>query len=178
MTANLSRADMLEIALSTDGEKSPRAANVNEATLVPAQTEAPRRTDGGLGEMHTFLEHRSRQWSAMLRLQEQQRVQVQTLEAERDAEYKRLDAAVDAVQKGLRAMRSATDMNSKDARIAGETEKTIEMNRTALDQLETVAANLNTNFLAWRASWQQYATSLDAAKRIRADMEARMLTRV
>jgi hypothetical protein len=175
MSANLSRAELLEMALSSEAEKSAVAPNGMETSIVPAQSE-PRRVDG-VGDMHTFLEHRSRQWSAMLRLQEQQRIQVAALEAEREAEYKRLDAAVDAVQKALRAVRAATDP-AKDARNSGEVEKAIEVNRSALDQLETVAANLNTNFLAWRSAWQQHAQSLDASRRIRADMEARMVARV
>jgi chromosome segregation ATPase len=184
MSANLSRAELLEMALSSEAEKSAHGTNGHsgntgmETSIVPAQSEPARRADGpqGVSEMHTFLEHRSRQWSAMLRLQEQQRLQLQALEAERDAEYKRLEAAVDAVQKALRGVRATTDM-TRDTRNAGEAEKAIELNRTALDQLETVAANLNTNFLAWRAAWQQHAQSLDASKRIRADMEARMMAR-
>jgi hypothetical protein len=175
MSANLSRAELLEMALSTEAEKSISANNGMETSIVPAQSEPSRRSEG-VSDMHTFLEHRSRQWSAMLRLQEQQRVQVAALETERDAEYKRLEAAVDAVQKALRALRAATD-SSKESRNAGEAEKAIEVNRSALDQLETVAANLNTNFLAWRAAWQQHAQSLDASRRIRADMEARMMAR-
>lgn len=180
MPANLSRAELLEMALSSENEKSPRATTGSEPTLVPAQPEgarheASRRTEG-LGEMHTFLEHRSRQWSAMLRLLEQQRGQVQALEAEREAEYKRLEAAVEAVHRALRDVRTATDLN-RENRSAGEAEKAIEINRTALDQLETVAANLNTNFLAWRSSWQQYAQTFEASKRIRADMDSRMQAR-
>lgn len=178
MSANLSRAELLEMALSSEAEKSPgtNGSNGMETSIVPAQSEPARRPEGA-SEMHSFLEHRSRQWSAMLRLQEQQRLQVTALESERDAEYKRLEAAVESVQKALRGLRAATEAN-KDNRNASELDQAIEVNRNALDELETVAANLNTNFLAWRSAYQQYAQSLDASRRIRADMEARMLARV
>lgn len=185
MSANLSRAELLEMALSSEAEKTtPEAAggaSGTEASIVPSQPEPVRRYEDarrpdGASDIHSFLEHRSRQWSAMLRLQEQQRIQVSALEAERDTEYKRLDVAVEAVQKAIRGLRTAVELN-KEGRNVAEVERAMELNRAALDQLETVAANLNTNFLAWRSAWQQYTQSLEASRRIRADMDAKLMTR-
>jgi hypothetical protein len=156
-------------------ERAPTLAPNGNGADAPRAAEPRRRADS-VADLHSFLEQRSRQWSSVLRLLEQQRVQIQTVEAERDAEYQKLGAAVEAVEQALRAVRAATDL-TKDARPAGEIDKVIEHNRATLDQLETVAANLNTKFLAWRSAWAQYAQTYDTSKRMRADMEARIPNR-
>jgi chromosome segregation ATPase len=166
----------------TELERSPslspangNGAHSNGADGARAAAAPTRRTDS-VADLHSFLEQRSRQWSSVLRLLEQQRVQIQTVEAERDVEYQKLSAAVEQAEQALRAVKAATDL-TKDARPASEIDKIIEHNRATLDQLETAAANLSTKFLAWRSAWSQYAQTYDTSKRMRADMEARIPNR-
>jgi chromosome segregation ATPase len=177
MNASPPTTDMRPAA-ATEIERAPALApgggNGNGADM--ARVGEPRRRADSVADLHSFLEQRSRQWSSVLRLLEQQRVQIQTVETERDGEYQKLAAAVEAAEQAMRAVRAATDL-SKDARPAAEIEKIIEHNRVTLDQLETVAANLNTRFLAWRSAWAQYAQTYDTSKRMRADMESRIPNR-
>ena len=172
MTASFATVETAS-APPAEAERAPRAANANE--MAPTRAEPRSRTDA-VGELHGFLEHRSRQWSSVLRLLEQLRLHVQAVEAEREAEHRKLEAAMAAVEQPLRALKAAADP-SRENRASGELDKVIESNRVALDQLETVAANLNTNFLVWRSAWLQYAQTFEASRRLRADMESRLHSR-
>lgn len=122
-----------------------------------------------VAELHSFLEHRSRQWSMTIRLLEQQRQYLRGVEVQREDGYKKLAEIMEAVVETARSLKSATE---KDGRSAAEVEIICEKNRKALDQLENIAVLLSTNFVCWRSAWEQYVQTVDKAKTLRAEMVA------
>jgi hypothetical protein len=122
-----------------------------------------------VAELHSFLEHRSRQWSMTIRLLEQQRQYLRGIEVQREDGYKKLAEIMEMVVETARNLKSATE---KDGRSVAEVEIICEKNRKALDQLENIAVSLSTNFVCWRSAWEQYAQTVDKAKTLRAEMVA------
>lgn len=164
-------AELRPIPNAEERERNKRAANRNEFVSIAEQAD-PAKASDSTAELHSFLERRSRQWSTNVRLLEQHRQLVLSVEAERESEYARLRAIVESAEQSLRAVRAATDPQTEN-RVFGELEKVLENNRLTLEQLETIAASLNTNFLAWRAAWFQYAQTYEATKKIRMEIDQR-----
>jgi hypothetical protein len=135
---------------------------------VPEKRE-PAANFESVAELHSFLEHRSRQWSMTIRLLEQQRQYLRGVEVQREDGYKKLAEIMETVVDTARSLKSATE---KDGRSAAEVEIICEKNRKALDQLENIAVSLSTNFVCWRSAWEQYVQTVDKAKTLRAEMVA------
>ena len=122
-----------------------------------------------VAELHSFLEHRSRQWSMTIRLLEQQRQYLRSIEVQRDDSYRRLAEIMHMVDETFRNLKGATD---KEEKAPADLESLLEKNRKALEQLENIAAALSTNFVCWRSAWGMYAETCQKAKGLRAEMAA------
>ena len=134
----------------------------------PEKREVPKNFES-VAELHSFLEHRSRQWSMTIRLMEQQRQYLRSVEVQREDNYKKLAEIMDMVVETARTVKSATD---REGRTPVDLEAIFEKNRRALDQLENVSVALSTNFLCWRSAWEQYVSTCEKAKGLRAEMAA------
>jgi hypothetical protein len=135
---------------------------------MPEKREVPKNFES-VAELHSFLEHRSRQWSMTIRLMEQQRQYLRSVEVQREDNYKKLAEIMDMVVDTARTVKNATD---REGRTPVDLEAIFEKNRRALDQLENVSVSLSTNFLCWRSAWEQYVTTCEKAKGLRAEMAA------
>ena len=120
-------------------------------------------------ELHKFLEHRSRQLSMTIRLMEQQRKYLRSIELQRDDDYKKLTQIVATVAETASRLKTATEDETKTPR---ELEGVLEKNRIALDELENISAALRTDFLCWRSAWEQYLQTCVKEKELRSEMSA------
>jgi hypothetical protein len=59
-----------------------------------------------------------------------------------------------------------------DSKPSSELDQLLENNRKALDQLESVAVSLISNFQIWRSTWEQYLETCARAKDLKAEMAA------
>ena len=62
-----------------------------------------------VAELHSFLERRSRQWGMSIRLLEQQRQYLRSMEIQREDTYKRLAEVLETVVDTARIVKAATD---------------------------------------------------------------------
>lgn len=116
------------------------------------------------------LERRSRQSATMVRLLEQHRQQLQTAEKERDAAYDKLARVVPVVQDTAQALREAMDARKIEDDPA-RMHRLFMLNGRALDELEKVAIALFADFLWVKSAWEQYARTVDEARRLRTTLE-------
>lgn len=123
---------------------------------------------GSVQRVNSFLEQRSRLLSTTIRLMEQQRQHLRTIEDDRDATYLELAAVVERVQETGRAAAAATagDIKPGDSTM----ESLFEENGKALDDLENVSIALRANYLAWRSAWEHFASTRENGRVIRAEM--------
>jgi hypothetical protein len=147
-----------------------RGKSTGEDTpLVPALSKGPRLPKGDpVKEINSYLEYRSRDLSTLVRLLEQQRVHLRSVEAERDLAYEKFTDTVEAVHDAARSLRDSVERNGKPADqvvVAG-----FEKNQKALAELETMAVALRANYLNWRGAWEQYETTREKAKALRAEI--------
>ncbi|MDB5513038.1 MAG: hypothetical protein JWR08_2521 [Enterovirga sp.] len=117
------------------------------------------------------LERRSRQSATMVRLLEQHRQQLQSAEKERDAAYEKLARVVPVVQETAQALREAMDARKIDEDPA-RMHRLFMLNGRALDELEKVAISLFADFLWVKSAWEQYARTVDEARRLRTTLES------
>lgn len=128
-------------------------------------------------EIQTFaaigedLERRSRKSATMVRLLEQHRQQLKTAEKERDEAYDKLARVVPVVQETALALREAMDGRKIDID-PGRMHKLFKMNGRALDELEKVSTTLFADFLWLKSAWEQYARSVEDARRFRANLDS------
>lgn len=172
-----------------DAASVPVAEAANDAvapgTAEPPEDSEPASTGPALGgdldpfedEFETFaaigedLERRSRQSATMVRLLEQHRQQLMTAEKERDAAYEKLARVVPVVQETAMALREAMDARKVDED-AARMHKLFMLNGRALDELEKVATTLFADFLWVKSAWEQYARSVEDARKLRSSLEA------
>src|SRR5262245_25655982 len=102
------------------------------------QPRLPRLLPGGFRALGDDLERRSREWSIMVRLLEQQRLFLESAEQERDRLYRDLARVVPEVQAAGQSVRSAMDA-TKAGDISGDLANLCSKNLHALDELEKVA---------------------------------------
>jgi hypothetical protein len=139
-------------------ERAPSAAG---AARIPLPTvEYARVTDD--------LDRRSREWTQMVRLLEQNRHTLDCAEMERDAAYEELARVLPIVQETAKELTAAMDA-SRSGRPASDLPELFAKNSDALDQLEKVSVALSGHFLRCRAAWEQYARSVDSAQRLRGE---------
>jgi len=108
------------------------------------------------------LERRSREWTAMVRLLEQNRHTLDCAEMERDAAYDELARIVPIVQETAKELTAAMDA-SRSGRPSPDLPELFAKNSESLDQLEKVSVALSGHFLRCRAAWEQYARSVENA---------------
>jgi hypothetical protein len=114
------------------------------------------------------LERRSREWTAMVRLLEQNRHTLDCAEMERDAAYDELARIVPIVQETAKELTAAMDA-SRSGRPSPDLPELFAKNSESLDQLEKVSVALSGHFLRCRAAWEQYARSVENAQRLRGE---------
>ena len=122
-------------------ERSPAAAGAARPALPTVE----------YARVSDELERRSREWTAMVRLLEQNRHTLDCAEMERGEGTHRGD--------GCEPQRPA---------VAGPAGAVREEQRS-LDQLEKVSVALSGHFLRCRAAWEQYARSVETAQRLRGE---------
>lgn len=166
----------IPISVATAGDNRQKAMGTEvERSSAQRRPDAPQGGDKrnlsfeSVAELHSFLEHRSRQWSMTIRLLEQQRQYLRSIEVQRDDSYRRLAEIMHMVEETFRNLKTATD---KDEKTPADLESLLEKNRKALEQLENVAAGLSTNFVCWRSAWSMYSETCQKAKGLRAEMAA------
>lgn len=151
-----------------------------DETKAPEQAEASQTGPGAEvieDEIESFaaigedLERRSRKSATMVRLLEQHRQQLKTAEKERDEAYDKLARVVPVVQETALALREAMDGRKIDID-PGRMHKLFKMNGRALDELEKVSTILFADFLWLKSAWEQYARSVEDARRFRANLDS------
>jgi hypothetical protein len=125
----------------------------------------PRHIDDGFRGVADSLDRRSRDWQAMVRVLEQQRLTLETAEGERDRLYEALNRIVPLVQESGGALKALLDV-TKAGDISGDLTGEFTRNLRALDELENVAQSLTANFLATRSAWETYCRSVLQAHRM------------
>jgi hypothetical protein len=119
-------------------------------------------------DINSYLEHRSRELSTLIRLLEQQRLHVRALEEERDQAHDKFKETVAAVNAAAYSLKDSLEKNGKprdQAVISG-----FERNQKVLTELEIMAVGLRANYMNWRFAWEQYETTRDKAKALRAEI--------
>jgi hypothetical protein len=177
MTDVTETADAPSIAASAETEVQPTGNDEGRRDLeAPRNTRNDRmspRVDGSsqsVTELYGYLEHRSREWAMTLRLLDHQRQYVRVLDAHQQEHYRKLADVTKAVAVQANYL-SASHENGKNP--FGDINGAYERLRSTLDQLENLAAALNTNLAAWRGAWDQYAETSTRAKSIRSDVARR-----
>lgn len=136
-----------------------------------ATAEAPRANnagEGGFAAVRGDLERRSREWSSMVRLLDQHSQHFEAAERERDSTYEELASAMPIVQESARELKAAIAA-CRAGELGADLAALFAKNGAALEQLEKVATALNAHFLWCRSAWEQYARTMVAAQRLRAD---------
>lgn len=169
---------------AADADAALEAGDVEPETetLPPSFAEREDETAFGFGrdepmdEFETFaaigedLERRSRQSATLVRLLEQHRQQLLTAERERDAAYDQLARIVPVVHETARTLREAMDARKVEDDTA-RMHKLFMMNGRALDELEKVATTLFADFLWVKSAWEQYARSVEDARKLRSGLD-------
>lgn len=170
-------------AEAAEGEAALEAneAEADHEPLPPAFAEPEEEDfvfgrDEQMDEFETFaaigedLERRSRQSATLVRLLEQHRQQLLTAERERDAAYDQLSRIVPVVHETARNLREAMDARKVEDDTA-RMHKLFMMNGRALDELEKVATTLFADFLWVKSAWEQYARSVEDARKLRSGLD-------
>lgn len=119
-------------------------------------------------EIHNLLEKKFRQLGAEIRLLEQRRQVLRSIERERELLYSDLAAAIETLNASARVLSDALG----DIDHAVDVSHLFDNNLAAHDALENVSASLTTNFHCWRAACEQYVQTCERAKHLKAEMSA------
>jgi hypothetical protein len=177
-----SRADMESSVLDAlrpllRGRRKKSAAEAGDAAEADAEAaleagEADAEADAmpPVFAEREHLERRSRQSATLVRLLEQHRQQLLTAERERDAAYDQLARIVPVVHETARTLREAMDARKVEDDTA-RMHKLFMMNGRALDELEKVATTLFADFLWVKSAWEQYARSVEDARKLRSGLD-------
>ena len=163
------RRSRSSLGLSMAPEELARSQGLRR---VADESIVPEKVDVGhadaVAQLHSFLEHRSRQWSTTLRVMELQRQYVHAIEVERDAAYHKLAQVMEKLDESAQATK---DSLSRGGVSPVDLATTFERNRKVLEDLENVSVSLSTNFMCWRSAWEQYAQTAQTAKKLGAEMK-------
>ena len=151
--------------------KVPAVDDVVAPTAAQPESGIPRRIDGGFHGVAEELERRSRDWTMMVRLLEQQRLHLETSENERTRLYAQLHAILPVVDETAGSLETAVE-TTKSGDVSSNLSALFAENLRALDQLENAAKALTANLLWTRSSWEQYARSVIVAQKMREDRGA------
>ncbi|KAA2242296.1 hypothetical protein [Salinarimonas soli] len=159
----------------TNAARDPGTAVAAQALAVEPAGDAsprlPRRISGGFRGVNDELDQRSREWRSTVRLLNQQRLHVETAEAERDRLYEALNRIATEAQESGRSLKSVLD-TTKDGDISGDLAAQFVRSQRALEDLETVSEALSTNLSGLRSVWEQYARTIIRAQKMRDDPKA------
>lgn len=150
------------------GPRSQRADAHASDDLSPWQKGLPRHIEGGFTAVAEELDRRSRDWSLMVRLLSQQRLQLETAEDERHRLYLELEAVLPEVRSTATELADRVAM-TKSGDVSGNLSALFTENLRELDKLENIAQALTANLLWIRSSWEQYARSVIGAEKMRTD---------
>lgn len=132
-------------------------------------TRLPKRIAGGFRGLGEDLDRRGREWTNMVRVLEQQRLQMEAAEEERDDLYEKLARISPEVQETGRALKSVLDA-CKSGDVSGDLATQFAKSMRSIEDLEKVAVALSANFLWCRSAWEQYARSVIKAQRLREEV--------
>lgn len=152
------------------GDFAERVSAPSSDRLNPASTTIPRHIAGGFAAVADELDRRSRDWTMMVRLLDQQRLHLQTSETERDRLHIELEGMLPNMREAARALQSAIDA-TKSGDISANLSSLFAENLRSLDALENVARALTANLLWTRSSWEQYARSVIGAQKMREEIK-------
>jgi hypothetical protein len=131
----------------------------------------PRHIPGGFSSVAADLDRRGRDWTMMVRLLEQQRLQLETAEQERTRLYAALEAVLPGAVGTGRTVDQAIE-KTKNGDVSSNLSSLFSDNLRELDELENVAKALTANLLWTRSSWEQYARSVLGAQKMREELKA------
>jgi len=126
----------------------------------------PRRIPGGFTGLADDLDRRSREWRNIHRLLEQQRPYLERAEAERDRLYTNLEEVMARVQESNASFKDSIE-RTKAGDISADLSAQFGNCFSALEDLERVAGSLTVNLLDILTCWEQYATTVIKAHRMR-----------
>lgn len=167
-------AKTLRDHVSTSSSYAETASSTDAATASDVQwapNGLPRHVEGGFAGVAMDLDRRSRDWSMMHRLLEQQRLQLETSENERERLYAELELLLPEVQTTALAL-TRTIARTRSGDVSANLSALFVDNLHALDKLENVSKALTANLLWTRSSWEQYARSVIGAEKMRSDVKA------
>lgn len=144
-----------------------RRPDVFQRTTAPASRPV-RAGSSGYASVSEELERRNREWTAMIRVLEQNRHALESAELERDAAYDELARIVPIVQETGKQLKAAMNA-TREGQPAADLADLFARSGDALDQLESVSVALSGHFLRCRTTWEQYARSVETAQRLRAE---------
>ena len=130
----------------------------------------PRHISGGFRGVAEDLDRRGRDWAMMVRLLEQQRLHLETAEAERVRLYQSLEAILPAVRASGQVLEETIE-NTKSGDVSANLSALFVENLRTLDELENVSKALTANLLWTRSSWEQYARSVIGAQKMREELK-------
>lgn len=173
-TADEGSAVVPESTMAADDERDGHSVDTlplpeTSGEIVTARAEA----DDELESFATIgeeLERRSRQSATMVRLLEQHRQQLESAEKQRDDAYDKLARVVPLVQETGHALREAMEARKVDDDPA-RMHRLFMLNGRALDELEKVAVDLFADFLWCKSAWEQYARSVEDARKLRSQLD-------
>lgn len=146
-----------------------RRPDVFQRPLAPGPaSRAARSAASGYASVSEELERRNREWTAMIRVLEQNRHALESAELERDAAYEELARIVPVVQETGKQLKAAMNA-TRDGQPAADLADLFVRSGDALDQLESVSVALSGHFLRCRTTWEQYARSVETAQRLRGE---------
>jgi hypothetical protein len=171
--------DLVDSTIAPKATTRPSWAVPSEREVAPEESAAveassvglPRHIPGGFLGVAEDLERRSRDWTMMVRLLEQQRLQLETAENERTRLYAALEAVLPAALTTGRAVDDAIQ-TTKQGDVSANLSALFVENLRELDKLENIAAALTASLLSTRSTWEQYARSVIGAQKMRDDLRA------
>ncbi len=149
-----------------EGAKRPDIFERSAGAGAAPRTARPSVPYASVGEE---LERRSREWTAMVRLLEQNRHALDCAEMERDAAYDELARIVSVVQHTARELKEAME-HCKQGELGADLAGLSAKNGKALEDLEKIAVTLNSHFLWCRSAWEQYAKTIVSVQRYRTEV--------
>ena len=129
-------------------------------------TELPRHVPGGFEGITEDLDRQSRDWTMLVRLIEQQRMQLEMTEQERLRLFDLLEAALPKLRETGRALDGAVE-RTKQGDVTSNLSARFAEHLRDLDDLDNVGRALSANLLRLRSNWEQYARSVLSAQKMR-----------
>jgi hypothetical protein len=152
-------------------EPKPAVQPQPENDKAPYYARAPRLApafpqNDALSEINTYLGPRSRQLAGTIRLMEQQRQFLKTMDVEREASAAKVTQNYELLREAQRAIQAISEKETKPELA----EAAFERHRKALEDLESAVAVAHTNFVCWRTAWEQFVQTREKGKALRAEL--------